>query len=474
MTEFVHGAALRVWDDETCARLHEATLAVLEKTGVEVHHDGALELLARAGASVAGTRARIPSALVEEALQTAPSRFEMRSRGTQDLMHMDAAHTYFGTGSDCLYVSDPESGLRRRALVADIQGMAALSELLPNIDFVMSMGLPEDVPQEIDDLAQFAAMLRGTRKPLLLSARDGRILAAMYEMAAVCGEAQSFAIYAMPAPPLSHEAEAVDKLITCGELGIPIVYASAPGAGATAPMSRAAVALSGNAETLSGLVIHQLANPGAPFIYGVAQGALNMRSSVYLYCAPDAYAVQHACCDLARHYDLPSFTLGGSSDSKVLDGQWAAETALTLVLGALSRATLVHDLGFLESGLQSSYEAIVFSDELVGYVRSFAAGVQVDEVTLALAEIEAVGPGGSYLSRRYTRRHARDYWQASLLDQWTHGHWEADGRRDLDERLRARVAELRATEPPFALSDDADRVIERALADAAAERDRRG
>jgi trimethylamine--corrinoid protein Co-methyltransferase len=184
--------------------------------------------------------------------------------------------------------------------------------------------------------------------------------------------------------------------------------------------------------------------------------------------------VQHACCDLARHYDLPSFTLGGSSDSKVLDGQWAAETALTLVLGALSRATLVHDLGFLESGLQSSYEAIVFSDELVGYVRSFAAGVQVDEVTLALAEIEAVGPGGSYLSRRFTRQHARDYWQASLLDQWTHGHWEADGRRDLDERLRARVAELRASDSPFALSDDADRVIEQALAAAAAERDRRG
>ena len=100
---------------------------------------------------------------------------------------MDAAHTYFGTGSDCLYVRDPESGLRRRALVADIHGMAALSELLPNIDFVMSMGLPEDVPQEVDDLAQFAAMLRGTRKPLLLSARDGRILAAMQEMAAACG-----------------------------------------------------------------------------------------------------------------------------------------------------------------------------------------------------------------------------------------------------------------------------------------------
>jgi trimethylamine---corrinoid protein Co-methyltransferase len=470
MTEFIHGARLGLWDHETCGRLHEATLTVLETTGVEVHHQGALELLTDAGARVEGTRARIPAALVRDALEAAPRSFELRSRGAGPVMQMDAAHTYFGTGSDCLYVRDPDTWERRRARVADIQGMAAVSELLPDIDFVMSMGLPEDVAQEIDDLAQFAAMLRGTRKPLLLSARDGRILAAMQEMAAACGEAQSFAIYAMPAPPLSHESEAVDKLLVCAELGIAIVYASAPAAGATAPMSRAAVAVIGNAEALSGLVINQLASPGAPFIYGVAQGALNLRTSSMLYCAPEAFAVQHASCDMARFYDLPSFTLGGSSDAKILDGQWAAETALTLALGALSRATLVHDLGFLESGLQSAYEAIVFCDELVGYVRSFTAGVPVDEVTLALEEIDAVGPGGSHLARKHTRAHVRDYWSASLLDQWAHGHWEADGGKDLVARLRAKVAELRAAEAPFTLSQDAERVIEQALAAAEADR----
>ena len=212
MTEFIHGAQLGIWDRETCARLHDATLTVLETTGVEVHHEGALKLLADAGARVEGTRVRIAAGMVADALASAPRSFELKSRGAAAVMQMDAAHTYFGTGSDCLYVLDPDSHERRRARVADIQGMAAITELLPNVDFVMSMGLPEDAPQEVDDLAQFAAMLRGTRKPLLLSARDGRILSAMQEMAAACGEAQSFGIYAMPAPPLSHEAEAVDKL----------------------------------------------------------------------------------------------------------------------------------------------------------------------------------------------------------------------------------------------------------------------
>ncbi len=235
-------------------------------------------------------------------------------------------------------------------------------------------------------------------------------------------------------------------------------------------MSRAAVAVTGNAETLSGLVIAQLAGPGAPFVYGVAQGALNLRSGSMLYCAPEAFAVQHACCDLARFYGLPSFTLGGCSDSNLLDGQWAAETALTLALGALSRATLVHDLGFLECGLQSSYEAVVFTDELVDYVEAFARGVPVDEVTLALEEIEAVGPRGSHLARRYTRQHVRDYRTASLLDQWPHDHWRADGALDLVARLRDRVAQLRAVEPAFTLSEEAEATIEACLAATAAAR----
>jgi trimethylamine--corrinoid protein Co-methyltransferase len=261
---------LRVWSDETCASVHDATLRILAGTGVDVHHGGALRLLEAAGASIDGRRARIPASLVADALEAAPKVFDLPSRGGYEPLVMDTDHTYYGTGSDCLYVRDPGSGERRRATMADVQGMAAVTELLPNIDFVMSMGLPEDVPQSVDDLSQFAAMLRGSRKPILLSARDGRILAAMREMAAACGEARSFAIYAMPAPPLSHEAEAADKLIVCAQLGIPIIYATAPAAGATAPMSRAAVAVTGNAEALSGLVVHQLASPGAPFVYGVA------------------------------------------------------------------------------------------------------------------------------------------------------------------------------------------------------------
>ena len=199
---------------------------------------------------------RIPAELVEAALKSAPRDWTIKPRGgdTQPLV-LDAAHTYCGTGSDVLYVCDPDTRERRRVRRADVEGMAALCEKLPNIDFVMSMGLPEDAPQAIDDLAQVDAMMRGTRKPLIVAPRDGHILPKMREMAALAGEADSFGIYAMPVPPLLFDEDGASKVIACAELGIPLIWAPAPNAGTTAPASVTAVIVVANAEVLAGLVL---------------------------------------------------------------------------------------------------------------------------------------------------------------------------------------------------------------------------
>ena len=382
-------ARLIVWDDDACWRVHEATLALLEETGVEVRHQDARELLADAGARVEGTRARIPAALVDAALQTAPRRFALKARtgggdgharrGELGGLELRDGNSYFGTGSDCVYVIDPDSGERRQATTADVEGMAALCEHLVDIDFVMSMGLPGDVPAARGDLAQFAAMLAGTRKPLLATAHDAASLRKMRDMAALCGEARSFGCYAMPNPPLVHTEEAIDKVVACAELDIPLIYAPAPALGATAPASIAATVVVGNAETLSGLVVHQLTRRGAPFVYGVGCGAFDMRTAADVYGAPEHFLGNAAATDLARFYGLPSFAYAGVADAKTFDEQWAAEAGITAVLGALSRATLLHDVGYLESGMQSSYETIVLGNELVGYARALLAEVGVDE-----------------------------------------------------------------------------------------------
>ena len=460
-------AQLTLWDDDACARVHQATLHVLSECGVEVlGYAPALDVLSRLGADVRGTRVRLSPELVDDALVSAPRTWTLRSRGDGDDLELAQGRSYFGTGSDTLYVRDPGTGKRRRALLADVEAFAALCERLPNLDFVMSMGLPEDVPRELDDVAPVAAMLAGTRKPLWVAPRDGAVIPLIQEMTAACGAADSFGIYAMPSPPLQHDIDALTKLEACARLQVPVVYAPAPHAGASAPLSVAGVVTVGNAEVLSGLVYHQAVNPGAPFVYGTGYGALSMRTMVDCYAAPEHFLGNQAGADLARFYGLPSFNYAAVSDSKLPDEQAAAEVGMTTILGALSRATLLHDVGYLESGMQSSAESIVLGDELVGWARAYLAEAAVDDEALAVEEILAVGPGGSHLARSYTRRHVRDAWQSSVMDQTVYDRWLAAGGKTLGERVREKAAAMLAAPREFELDAGVraqlDGILERA------------
>ena len=250
---------------------------------------------------------------------------------------------------------------------------------LPNLDFVMSMGLPEDAPQAIDDLVQVDAMVRGTRKPLIVAPRDGHILPKMQEMATLAGERDSFGIYAMPVPPLLLDEDGASKIIACAELGIPVDL----GAGAERGQYGAGQRRRGHRRRQRRGTGRPCAQPGSEarraVRLGVGVGAMNMRTMNEVYSSADVFRGHQAQTDLARWYDLPSFAYAAHTDSKVLDEQWSAEAALTAILGKLSRGTLLHDVGYLECGLQSSYESIVFGDHLLGWAKAFMAPLPVDD-----------------------------------------------------------------------------------------------
>ncbi len=447
-------------DAEGCHAVHSATVEVLEGTGVEVHHEAALGLLSAAGARVDGTRVRIPAALIDEALSAAPRTVSLASRGATEGLTLESGRAYYGTGSDCIYVLGPGARDRRSGTLADVEEMAALQERLANIDFVLSMVHPHELPPERAPLAQFAAMLRGTSKPLIMVPEDAAHLEVFNAMAEACGAGDSWAIYAMPTPPLIHGKESVDRLVGCARLGVPMVYASAYLPGATAPASVAACVVLANAEMLSGLVIAQLADPGAPFVYGVAQGWMEPRSGHIIYCGPEEMVAQQASADMARHYGLPSFGNGGCSDSLALDEQWAFETGMTLLTAASSGVTLLHDVGYVASGTAASYESMVVADELVGWVKAHLAGLTIDEESLAVAEIAAAGPGGTHLGRKYSRKHLRDFFRPRLIAQDSFESWEVAGAPSLLDRAAERTRELRESERAYRPSDDALRELE--------------
>ena len=443
---------LTTWDPEACRRVHAATLAVLDDPGVEVLHEGARTLLEAAGARVEGTRVHFGAALVERALESAPGSFVVPSRGGHDDLVIEDGRVYYGTGGDCLYVSDLETQERRRARLSDVTAFASVTEHLPDLDYVMSMALPEDVPENAIDVAVVSALLRATRKPLLLCATcPPETLFELRDMAALCGAADSLMIYAMASPPLKMDGSAAGRLLACAERGQPLIWSGGPGPGVSAPCSRAGMVVALMADTLAGLVLHQVARPGAPIVLGSLHTGLNMRTAAMTYCSPEIMAQQQASVEMARFYGLPSFTYGGVSDSKALDGQWTAETAMTLALAAISGGTLLHDIGYVESSFQGSFESIILGDELVRYVRAYLRGVPLDDLDFVVEEIRAAGPGGSHLARPYTRKQHRGFWQPTVVDQWMHDHWVEQGETTLLDRLRERARELRDAPPAFTL-----------------------
>jgi trimethylamine--corrinoid protein Co-methyltransferase len=458
--------------EEQVRDLHFATLEILERTGVAVQHERARELLKRAGARVEGEQVRIPATLVEAAIRSAPERVVVSARTGERAMPLEAGRVFFGTGSDTPYTIDPMTRERRHSRREDVTDFARLCDALPNIDFIMSMGVASDAPAEAPFLYEFAAMIAASSKPMVFTARDEDDLAQMYEMAvAVAGSAEAlranpFLIqYAEPITPLIHSPAGLAKLLFCADHGIPVAYVSGIGAGGSAPAALAGACALANAECLSGLVMHQLAAPGAPFVYGANVSVLDMRTLVLTYGGPDLSVTNAAFADMARHYRLPVWGLAGATDSKVIDAQAGLEAACSISSAILSRGNLVHDVGYMESGLTSSMEMLAICDEIIAMLRVLYTGLPMDKERLALDLIDEVGVGGHFLVTDHTRRFFQsDHFLPRLIDRSNFHRWTQAGSTDLADRANARVREILSEHTGAApLPEAAREVIEQVL-----------
>jgi trimethylamine--corrinoid protein Co-methyltransferase len=463
---------LEVVDANGLAAIHDATIEVLSTTGVIFEDPEVLELLSSAGAAIGDEGlVMIPEALLEQAIESAPETIPMYSRHGEEAMRVGPGYTYCGTGSDCPYVIDSQTGERRRAEKRDIETFARLGDALPNIDFIMSMALASDLPPKTADLHHFQAMVCNTTKPVFFTAVDHQNLIDIVAWAGeIAGGAQALeerpftALFAMPSPPLRHSRIALRNLIHCARHSIPVVYASGGTMGALGPMSIAGATVSSNCDILSGLVAHQLANPGAPFIYGVGVSVMDMRTMIDSYGAPEHHLADVVNAQVARSYGLPTWGYAADTDSKVLDLQAALEYFSATVMGFLSGCNLLHDVGYLESGMTASCESIVLGNEVVEEVRRLLQHVEVDEEALAVELIKRVGPGGIFLQEPHTRTHLRDFWYSPLIDRRRYEHWVTKGRQTMSDRLRTRTEQILSSHEPRPIDESIRKGIDEFIA----------
>lgn len=452
--------------DEQLQEIHWASLEVLERTGCRVYHEGMLDKLRRAGADITdGTLVRIPARLVEWALQVAGRHVVLCDRYGNRTLYLYGYRTYFGPGSDCVYMRDPRTGERRRALYADVVEAVRICEGLPHMDYLMSMMIPSDVPSARADRYQMEAMLLHSAKPVVCVPLDGQGCADAVDMAvAIAGSLEalqrnpSICVYVNVSGPLRHNQTSVERLVYMAERRLPVIYFGPVLRGITGPMTVLGSMVVANAGQLAGLVMGQLVNEGAPVIRGQTMGGpVDMRSMVNLYAAPER---TRSTSQLSHFYRLPVFGQSGFSESKVFDAQAAWEASMSVLLDALSGNHLSHDVGHIEAGKTCSTEVIVFCDEVIAWVRRFLEPKEaITAENLALDVIDRVGPEGNYLMDDHTLDHIRDDWLPVITDRQIFEKWSEAGGTTMEERVKARLLGILAEDSPAIVPPDvAERV----------------
>jgi trimethylamine--corrinoid protein Co-methyltransferase len=464
-----------ILSDSQLEDLHLAALEVLRRTGIRFHHRGALDMLKSAQAFISdGNLVKFPAALVEDAVSSVPGRIIMCDREGDPAVFLEGTKVYFGTGSDCLNLLDPETGEHRKFTQADIVDGYRLCDALPNIHFVMSIGIPADVEPDLAYDLQMALMLEHTAKPIVFVTNDRASCQRAIDMAAaVAGghealaEQQHILLYSEPSSPLQQSETAVDKLLLMAQSRLPIVHSPAPLMGGTGPITMASGLALSLAEILSSLVVHQLENPGAPFVFGAGLHHLDMKSAQICYGSPEFQLTKSAIAQLGRWYGIPTWGYAGCTDAKVMDEQAAIEALLSVIMARFSGANLIHDVGYVESGLTTSFEMIVLTDELVAMTDHLMKGIEISDETLMLDEIHRVGPGGHFMDTDQTLKHFRSFWYPSLLDRGRREQWLAAGSTTLGQRLNTKVKQILKEDQPRPLDPGKKQRVQEILAQAA-------
>lgn len=467
----------RMLSDAQRGEIFRAALEILERPGVMIHDTESRAILQKAGCWVDGELVRFPSGLTEWAVRTAPSRITIYDRNGSRSMVLQEGNTYYGPGPTNTYHRDPYTGERRKPVLSDTENVARVCDALPNISFVQDLGTPTGVTPTLADVHAFSALVKNTTKPIVHWGFDVE----QYEdivaiAAAVAGGLEKLqqkpflCLYSEPSSPLVHSREAIGKAVYAAKMRIPIVYTPCVMLGATTPATMAGTLALGIAESLVGIVVSQLVREGTPIIMGGVYAIMDMKTTVFSYGSPEFHAMQAGIAEVGRYMGIPVFGTAGCTDSHTLDGQAAGEAAMSILLAAQSGANLVHDVGYTGSGSCGSLEQLVMGDEIVGMVRRFMRGIEINDETLALDVVNQVGPGGHFMAEKHTVKHFKtETWFPTLMNRMRYDVWKKEaGGSTMGDRIRAKLRYILENHEvpalPGAVLGEIDGVIARAEA----------
>jgi trimethylamine--corrinoid protein Co-methyltransferase len=451
----------------------EESIRILEEVGLAVEHEGALELLRDAGATVSSDgRVHLPSSLCRRCLETVPNSFTLYDRSGENPRVVGSNHVHFDPGSAALSLYDAHRGEIRSATTRDVVQFAILTEQMRAYRIQSTGVVPGDLAAALSDRFRLLIALAYGTKPVVTGTfvRDGfSPMRAMLE--AVRGGADALARKPLaifdccPTAPLMWSELTCDALISCARAKIPAEVISMPLPGAAAPVTLAGAITQHAAENLSGVVIHQLASPGAPIVYGGAPAVFDMRKATTPMGAVETMMIDAAYARVGKRLGLPVHAYMALSDAKQPDFQAGFETAMGATLAALCGVNIASGPGMLSFSGTQSLEKLVLDEEICAMADRLLAGIAFREPTAALEVLKEHAIDRSFITSPHTRKYYREecYFPSELVDRGTQAEWEAAGKPDALRRAKEKVAALlehpRITPPPSGLLHELEAIM---------------
>jgi trimethylamine--corrinoid protein Co-methyltransferase len=405
-------------DEAALRRIGDAALEVLERSGVAVYSATARQALLGAGAEAAGDGSvlRLPRSMVEDAVASNPSSITLYGRDDGPDLVLQNSRVHYATGGTAIYVLDPETGQRRPSTVEDVALCARMVQALENIHGFTINVFPNDVEDQDEiDVNRFFHALDNTTCHVMGGIYSMAGLCRVVEMAeTVAGGAEALrerpfvSFITLIISPFKIDDHYGEMTCYVARKGLPVVVPTEPICGTTSPVTLAGNVLTHWAETLAGITLVQSVRRGAPGICGSVGSITNLQTMDHVAGAVERAMINAAVAQLARRFEIPLYSTGGTSDAKAVNVQAAYESAISAMLVAMSGANYIHDIaGLMESDLTVAYEKLVVDNEILGMCQRVLRGIEVDDESLAMELMIEKGPGKPYVDEEHTVRHMR-------------------------------------------------------------------
>jgi trimethylamine---corrinoid protein Co-methyltransferase len=423
-------------------RIHAATLAIIEKVGIRFPSKRALEIWASHGADVDFSKMviRAKPEIIEKALKSCPPVYPLAALDPKQDLSLDGNHVYVGTDGCGVEVIDLHSGIRRVSNLQDVRDISKIADATEEVAFHWVPVSAQDTPPETRGLHEIKAIWENSTKHVqtesIYNEREAR---AAIEMAGLIvggkdklRERPVLSLMQCSASPLGHDGGSIDAALVAAEYGIPTGFMTMAANLTTGPATLAGNLAVGNAEVIAGAALIQLAFPGSPVFYAAAQTASDLRTGAYTGGGPEDFLYGAATNALADYYQIPLSMGSFATGAKEPNWQAGVENSLSTFMACISMSDMLLGVGFLHGSRIWSFAEMMLDCEIYSIIHKTMQGIVVNDETLALDVIAAVGPGGNFLTQKHTLKHMRDLFLPQFMDRRPYNEWETkkDDARD--------------------------------------------